>query len=105
MAKKLPKKMKPIKPRKHIPSAAELVNDPSLKYCPYRTFELVWSDSHRTEMRFVAYLASGKVRLATEAGMALVDGEFDILSIRRPTARAIEDRLWAGKYGAAQPKG
>ena len=105
MAKKLPKKLKPTKPRKHAPSAAELVNDPSLKYCPYRTFELVWSDSHSTEMRFVAYLANGKVRLATEAGMAVIAGEFDVLSIRRPTARPVEDRLWAGKYGAAQPKG
>lgn len=107
MAKrKMPKKLKPAKPRKHVPSAAELANDPSLRWCPYRKFELVWSDTHQTEMRFVEYLTGGKVTLATEAGMAVVEGSYDALSIRRCTARPVEDRIWAGKYGGGpRPKG
>lgn len=106
MAKrKMPKKLKTTKPRKRVHSAAELANDPSLRYCPYRKFELVWSDSHQTEMRFVEYVGD-KIILATEAGMAVVDGLWDMLSIRRCTARPVEDRLWAGKYGGGpRPKG
>ncbi len=87
MAKKMPKKLKPVKPKKHKLSEAELANDPSLRWCGYRRMELVWSDTHKTEMRFVEYTPCGGVRLANFV-LGVVDGVFDVLSIRRPTAGA-----------------
>lgn len=90
---------------KHKPGPAELANDPSLRWCPYRSFELVWSDAHATEMRFNGYNDDGTVSLANMA-MSPVPGSYDPLSIRRPTARAVEDKVWAGKYGGgARPRG
>ncbi len=74
-----------IKKTNRITSAAELVNDPSLRWCAYRQFELVWSDSHKTEMRFNGYNPDGTVNLANMA-MGPVPGNVGALSIRRPTA-------------------
>jgi hypothetical protein len=73
------------RPPKHQPTAAELVNDPTLRWWPYRRLELVWSDTHRAYLRFDAYVPFGKVRLLTFAGGEL-PGTHDPLSVRRPNA-------------------
>lgn len=91
-------------PKKRKPTEGELANDPSLRWCGYRRFELVWSDTHKTEMRFVEYLPNGKVRLANMM-LGIIPGEYNASSIRRPTARPVDDSVWAGKYGGGpRPK-
>ncbi len=94
----MPKKLKTVKPKKHQPSPAELANDPSLKYCPYRRMELVWSDTFKAEMRFVEYVPCGKIRLANFS-MGEVSGLYDPLTVRRPTAGA----TGAAYYDVSKP--
>ena len=48
---------------------AELINDPSLRWCPYRRWELLWSDLHQTEVRFLEYRGD-LVAVATLNGIA-----------------------------------
>jgi signal transduction histidine kinase len=64
--------------------AAQLINDPSLRWCAYRMWEVVWSDVHQIELRFVRY-ENGKAKLASLAGMAELPDLVDPLSVRRPT--------------------
>lgn len=71
--------------RKH--STEELVNDPSLRFCGYRPFEAIYSDSHGCEMRFVRYHDDAHVVLATINGMAETGGVFSVLSIRRASVQ------------------
>lgn len=78
------KSPKVVKPKKYEPSAAELANDPSLRWCPYRSGELVWSDAHGDVMRFLRYESAG-VALATQHGIAPVAGVYSPLSVRRPS--------------------
>jgi hypothetical protein len=72
-------------PRKHLPTDAELANDPSLRFCPYRPYETVWSDTHGQELRFLRYQEDAVV-LASLNGMGELPGAVPALSIRRLTA-------------------
>jgi hypothetical protein len=79
-----PKTRNDEKPSKRSHSAAEIANDPSLKYCGYRTFEAIYSDGHVGYRRFVRYTTDGtEVVLAEMAGMREIPGVFSALSIRR----------------------
>lgn len=60
----------------------QLANDPSLKYCPYRYGELVWSDQHKAWVRFGHY-EGRNVHVLSYAGMAPLSGVVPDLQIRR----------------------
>lgn len=64
----------------------EILNDESLRWHPYKQWELVWSDVHGKEMRFYGY-EDDFVRLAT-FGMAKIDDPDGLVrrdQVRRPT--------------------
>ncbi len=82
--KKAKKKRPPLKPKKYVAGPDELVNDPSLRWCPYRMWETVWSDVHQAELRFVRYEGE-RVVLATLGGMAELPGTVGKLQVRRLT--------------------
>ena len=66
---------------------SQLANDPSLRWCPYRRHELVWSDAYQDCLRFWGYEGEGMVRLATLM-LGRIDGPEGLvpeLSVRRPT--------------------
>jgi hypothetical protein len=63
----------------------ELAADPSLKWCPYRRFEILWSDTHQTCVRFVRYEGDGVV-VAADASCAEMPGSVPKTSVRRPSA-------------------
>lgn len=71
------------KKRQYTP--AELMNDASLRWYPYKRMELVWSDTYNTEMRFVRYEADGSIVLANLM-LGELPGSVDPLSVRRPSA-------------------
>lgn len=77
---------KPRKPKKIEYTEAELANDPSLKWCPYREAEAVWSDLHRTDVRFLRY-EEGKVRLATIDGISPLPDLVERTQVRRASSR------------------
>ncbi len=64
----------------------QLENDPSLRVCPYRRWETVWSDTLQADVRFVRYEGT-MVRLATMNGIAELPDLVPELSIRRMTAK------------------
>lgn len=66
-------------------SDAELVNDPSLRWCQYRYGELIWSDVHDGPARFDRYEGDG-VRLLTDVAMAPMNSIVGRLQVRRPSA-------------------
>jgi hypothetical protein len=68
--------------RQHSPE--EIDNDPSLKYCGYRPFEAVYSDTHGGLIRFHRYVGSDRVELAEMNSMAVIAGTVPALSVRRP---------------------
>lgn len=72
---------------KRKPNPDELANDPSLRWSPYSKWELVWSDAHNDQLRFVGY-EEGGVRLATVNGIANLPGLVSPLSIRRADYQA-----------------
>lgn len=74
--------VKKLTQRKHAPSEAELQNDPSLRYTPYRSGELVYSDDHEQVMRFLEY-AGDKIRLATVNALTPLSTLVKKLSVRR----------------------
>jgi hypothetical protein len=74
------------KASKRLHSPAELRNDASLRYCGYRPFEAVFSDTHDTEMRFVRYSGQDRVVLAEVNSMREIPDTFPMLSVRRLTA-------------------
>ena len=74
-------------------SESELRNDPSLKWCPYRRAEVVWSDAHQAEVRFMEYVGCDRARTATLNGIADMPGTVHRLGIRRPTALATAEEL------------
>jgi hypothetical protein len=57
-----------------------------LRFCAYRPYETVWSDTHGQELRFLRY-AGDAVVLATLNGMGELPGTVPALSVRRLTAR------------------
>jgi len=67
------------------PTAAQIANDASLRWCPYRMFELVYSDTHGRPLRFVRYASPGQVVLATLGGMGELPGTVHELTVRRPS--------------------
>lgn len=85
--------------RKQEFSAAEIANDPSLRWCPYRQWEALRSDVHGETLRFVRY-EDGKVRLATLNGIRELPDLVGPLTVRRPSV--LPDR-WevVGVRGAA----
>lgn len=66
-------------------STVQLTNDPSLRWCPYRYGEVVYSDSHEKELRFLGYADNANVRLGTINGIAEIAGHVNELTVRRPT--------------------
>ena len=84
--------MKTAKQKKHKPGEAELRNDPSLRFCPYRKWETVWSDAHNVEVRFMAYVGD-QVQVA-DLVMAPLPGYVPILSIRRPSTMTFDESEW-----------
>lgn len=78
--------IKSKKLKKYVPSAAELVNDPSLKWHQYKQGEAVYCETLQENVRFMSY-QQDKVKLATLNGIAEIPGLFDKLSIRRLTSR------------------
>ena len=70
------------------PTAAEIINDPSLRWSYYRRGEVVWSDGHQAALRFVRY-ERGKVRLMSLAGMEKLPGLVGVLSIRRASTMRV----------------
>lgn len=76
----------PPKPKKRIPTSVEIANDPSLRWFPYRMWELVYSDATGELLRFVRYEGDAVV-LATVNGMAELPGTVGFLTVRRPTAK------------------
>lgn len=79
------KKREP-KPKKHVPSLEEIANDPSLRWFPYRTAEVIFSDTHGTELRFMGYDGE-QVKLATLNGIAPIAETVHRLTVRRLTAK------------------
>jgi hypothetical protein len=76
----------PSKPRKRVPSNAELDNDPSLRWAPaYHRMEAVYSESHQTVVRFGAYNADGTVSLLNLVGGPLA-GTYRLETVRRVSA-------------------
>src|ERR1700730_5967667 len=66
------------------PTAEQIANDPSLKWIGYRRGELVWSDLHSANVRFLEY-SEGKVRLATLDGIAPLPDLAEENQVRRPS--------------------
>ena len=71
-------------------TAEEIVNDPSLRWCAYRYGELVHSDAHAAQVRFVRY-ERGKIRVATLNGISNLPGLVDPLKVRRPSVMSYSD--------------
>jgi hypothetical protein len=65
-------------------SPEELVNDPSLKWNPYRPWELLQSDAHCGLVRFLEYTDDGRVRVATVHGITPLPQTAEALQVRRP---------------------
>lgn len=63
-------------------TAEDLTNDPSLKWNPYRKWELVWSDSHSEYKRFVRHEKS-LVRLAEVHSLSELHSLVPRNSVRR----------------------
>ena len=80
--------MKTKKAKPQTASPAELVNDPSLRYFPYKQGELVWSDAHGDHVRFWSYNADGTVQTATRDGISPEGNSVNCLSVRRPSVNA-----------------
>ena len=70
-------------------TAAQLANDPSLRWCPYRRWESLWSDVHQADMRFVRYEGDGMVRLATLDAIAELPELVREDQVRRYTAHGV----------------
>jgi hypothetical protein len=73
---------------KHVPTAAELVNDPSIRWFSYKQGELIWSDTHGDHVRFWSYNADGSVQTATRNGISPEANAVSALSVRRPSVNA-----------------
>ncbi len=67
---------------KHKPTAEQIKNDPSLRWCPYRSMEVVFSDAHQTELRFIRYEGQ-MVRLAELNSIAELPELVQASTIRR----------------------
>lgn len=72
-------------PKKRKYSPEELLNDPSLKWFPYRNGELLNSDQFG-DVRFASYDEEGNVSLLTLLGMSPISGVVSPLSVRRHTS-------------------
>ena len=70
--------------KKKVASPAELANDPSLRWCPYRQGELVYSDLHQAVVRFWEIEKKG-IRLASLNGIAPLPELVRADQIRRPS--------------------
>lgn len=73
--------------KKHKPTQAEITNDPSIRWTPYKKWEVVESDTYGL-VRFSGYAADGSVELTTLLGMGQIAGSVQSTTIRRPTPRA-----------------
>lgn len=92
---------KSTKPRKHVPSAAEIANDSSVKWTPYRRLELLWSDEKNAYVRFLEYDEDGRIRIASYEGMADLGESVDPLRTRRLTGNwTKEDFEKTGQEGS-----
>ena len=74
--------------KKTIHTHEELANDPSLRWSSYQKYEIVWSDSHHQDLRFVQY-ENGLVRLSTINAMDNLPDLVDKLSIRRNCSEVV----------------
>lgn len=79
-------------------SPAEIHNDPSLKWVPYRRGELLTSDEVGL-CRFQCYNEQGQVELASYEGIAPLGKAVGPLTVRRPTAQHTADQLRAEPTG------
>jgi hypothetical protein len=87
---------------KRKPTAAEILNDPSLRWVPYRRGELLMSDELGL-VRFLAYNPAGLVELASAAGIAPLGVAVGPLTVRRPSAGYTAEQLRAEpEQGPAQ---
>jgi hypothetical protein len=96
---------------KRKPTAAEILNDPSLRWVPYRRGELLICDVPGIEAftgperlcRFIAYTPKGEVELASAAGIAPLGLAVGPLTVRRPSAGYTAEQLRAEpEQGPAQ---
>lgn len=67
---------------RHTP--AELTNDPSLRWCSYRRWEMLYSDTHAGPVRFLEYVGDA-VRVASMEGIAPLAELPTRLQVRRPS--------------------
>lgn len=79
------------------------MNDPSLKYhSKYLKYELLYSDVHGGNVRFVRYAGGDNVVVATVDGMAEMPATVPLSSVRRASVMSAVDRLSdADKAGIA----
>ena len=79
------------------------MNDPSLKYhSKYLKYELLYSDSHGGNVRFLRYADADNVVVASVDGMAELPGTFPLASVRRASVMYTTERLTqADKIGMA----
>ena len=72
--------------KKITPTAAELANDPSLRFCPYRQWELVWCDERDECVRFHHYADVARtIVVVASVHMAVLPGSVPAASLRRPS--------------------
>lgn len=72
------------KPAIHKATDVEIRNDPSLRWNYYRPWEIVWSDLHNTEVRFLRY-EGDKIAVASLHGITELSDRVGVLQIRRPS--------------------
>lgn len=68
--------------RKRKPSVAELANDASLRWNDYKWGEVLVSDTHSEDLRFIGR-DGDMVRLATLGGMSALPEPVHMLTVRR----------------------
>lgn len=69
--------------KKHTPSPTELVNDPSLRWNPYRWGEVVTCDLYPEPVRFHSYTADGKIVVASVNSISPLGEPVDRMRVRR----------------------
>ena len=69
--------------KKHRPTEAELINDPSLRWTKYQYGEALECDHFTEQVRFWKYTAEGRIKLKTLV-LAEMGDDYDPLLIRRP---------------------
>jgi hypothetical protein len=72
--------------KKHKPTAAELANDPSLRWHAYGLYEPLDSDLHSEKAAFIRY-DDGRIVLGSINDLAELPDTFDPVTVRRQQER------------------